>query len=165
MESSLFLSSFSAIARLILLFSLVAISFLPLFILLFFTNSQREFHLGVFLRRTPVGSSLMATRPAARSAMALMVLATFGLAAAFVPPAPAALDPGLAGRAARLRACCWRSSNNLTIAQVLFLHQHTSLESRISPRAVACRLVRGYVMTSSPIKLHRLLDMHAGADT
>jgi hypothetical protein len=35
------LLSFSAISRLIILFSLVAISFLPLFILLFFTNSQR----------------------------------------------------------------------------------------------------------------------------
>ena len=35
------LLSFSAISRLIILFSFVAISFLPLFLLLFFTNSQR----------------------------------------------------------------------------------------------------------------------------
>ena len=49
-------------------------------------------------------------------AVAVMVLATWQLAAAFVPPAPAALAPGLDDRAARLRAC----TPNLAIAQVRF---------------------------------------------
>ena len=52
-------------------------------------------------------------------AVAVMVLATWQLAAAFVPPAPAALVPGLDGRAARLRAC----TPKLAIAQVRFLYQ------------------------------------------
>ena len=77
-----------------------------------------------------------------------MVLATWQLAAAFVPPAPAALVPGLDGRAARLRAC----TPNLAIAQVRFLNQ---------PRLkLIIYITRAHVTTSSLAILGRFLGTH-----
>ncbi len=80
--------------------------------------------------------------------VAVMVLATWQLAAAFVPPAPAALVPGLDGRAARLRAC----TPNLAIAQVRFLNQ---------PRLkLIIYITRAHVTTSSLAILGRFLGTH-----
>ena len=69
------------------------------------------------------------------SLFAPMLLAVCGMAAAFIPPTPTALAPGLHARAVRLRVC----SSNLAVARQVSVHVTCAPANRPDGREVRRR--------------------------